>query len=345
MTHPYTEPNAIPPAAAPVATPALRGRFIALLVIGIAAAVVGFLVLHDRGGSSTPSSSGTELAAVLVSPAQLDALAASLKHPIFWLGPSRGSTYELSRGANSSVFVRYLPTGVAAGSSTAYLTVATYSFEGAFAALEQVAKASGSHSLKLAHGGLAVVSSGHADSVHVAFPGLDYQVEVYAPTPSRALSFVAGGKLAAIGSIAAATSTPAHTVTAAELLVFARALGHPVYWLGPRAGTSYELTQTSNGQAYVRYLPQGVQPGASQPYLTVATYPASGALAAIQTLAKQPHAVTYQIAGGGLGVQEASSPKSVHVAFPGSDYQIEVFDTDARALRAIISAGQLREVG
>jgi len=344
MSNPYTESTAIPPAAAPAAPPALRGRFVALLVIGLAVAAVGFLALRNAG-SSTPGSNSTALAAVLVTPAQLDTLAASLKHPIFWLGPSRGSTYELSRGANGSVFVRYLPTGVAAGSSASYLTVATYSFAGAFAALEQVAKASGSHSVKLADGGLGVVSSGHLDSVHVAFPGLDYQVEVYAPAPSRALSFVEGGKLAAIGSIAAASSTPAHAVTAAGLLVFARALGHPVYWLGPRAGMTYELTQTSTGQVYVRYLPQGVQPGASAEYLTVATYPASGAFTAIHALAGQPHAVTFRLAGGGLGVQEAGALTSVHVAFPGSDYQIEVFDTDARALRNIISAGQLRVVG
>ena len=56
-----------------------------------------------------------------------------------------------------------------------------------------------------------------------------------------------------------------------------RGLGRAsVFWLGPKSGYTLELTRTTNGKIYVRYLPSGVAVGADKPYLTVATYPFPG---------------------------------------------------------------------
>src|SRR5919109_549282 len=47
--------------------------------------------------------------------------------------------------------------------------------------------------------------------------------------------------------------------TVAKLRVIARA--RPVYWAGPKRGVTYELTQSSNGRTFIRYLPKGVRVG------------------------------------------------------------------------------------
>jgi hypothetical protein len=351
MTQTYSEPGTAPAtrAPAPVAPPILRFRFVALAVVVLVTVLVGVLILRDKGnsgstnsGTSTPQS--LQLAAQAVTVAQLSDLAKSIGHPVFWIGPSAGRTYELSRGSNGSIFVRYLPAGVPVGSSQAYLTVATYPFAGAYTALEKVATEKGATRTRIADGGLAVVSTHYPDSVHIAYPALDYQVEVYDPTPGAALALVRHGTLAAFGNLAAGSSG-AQAVSAAALRAFANSLDHPVYWVGPRKHSTYELTQTQSGQVYIRYLPPGVAAGASQPYLTVATYRFPGAFGAIQALAKQPHMTSFKLAGGGLAVLDERTPTSIHLAFPGSDYQVEVFDTDARVVRNLISSGRVSRIG
>jgi hypothetical protein len=42
-------------------------------------------------------------------------------------------------------------------------------------------------------GGLAVISAGHPENVHIAYRGVDYQVEVYDPVPSRARALALSG--------------------------------------------------------------------------------------------------------------------------------------------------------
>ena len=117
-------------------------------------------------------------------------------------------------------------------------------------------------------------------------------------------------------------------------------LGHPIFWLGPKKGYTYELTQTGNGKIYVRYLPHGVDVGADKPYLTVATYPFPGAYAAIRKQATAKGAVTARLAGGGVAVLDDGYPESVHVAYPGVDYQVEVYDpTPARRCSSSRPAG------
>ena len=86
------------------------------------------------------------------------------------------------------------------------------------------------------------------------------------------------------------------------------------------------MTQTSSGNVFVRYLPPGVKVGASAPYLTVATYPFPNAFAAVKRTVKGNSAGTIKLPGGGLAVVDRQYPKSIHLAYPGSNVQVEVFD-------------------
>ena len=54
-------------------------------------------------------------------------------------------------------------------------------------------------------------------------------------------------------------------------------LGHDVYWAGPDATATYELTQVGRN-LFIRYLPPGVDVGDPRPdFLTVGTYPVPNA--------------------------------------------------------------------
>jgi hypothetical protein len=134
------------------------------------------------------------------------------------------------------------------------------------------------------------------------------------------------------------------SLTAAELkAVVAGTIKHPVFWAGPRPGDSYELQRTANGSVYIRYLPPGVHAGDPRSvFLLVATYPYPGALERLQAL---PGGTRFNVPGGGFALQQAATPTSVHLAFPGSGYEIEVYDhTPTTATRVAVS-GDIRPVG
>jgi hypothetical protein len=322
---------------------ARSGRFRVGAGLALAAiiGVILWLALRDTGGSNTSSSAN----ASAVSVHQIRTLAATVGHPVFWVGPRPGDTYELTQASNGSIYIRYLPPGAKVGAKTAYLTVATYPFVGAYAAIKKVARQKGVTALKLSHGGLAEVS-GKAQSVHAAYPGVDYQVEIYDPTPGTAAGLAATGRLAAFGTLVAPASPPTVSATSPRgLKALARSLGQPIYWVGRKKGYTYELTRGTQGEVTIRYLPPGTNVGTTGAYLTVATYPFHGAFAAIRHVAKQHDTETIDLPNGGLAVITTSNPRDVHLAYPDSEYQIEVFDPSAARARHLVSSGQLTSVG
>ncbi len=316
-------------------------------MLALTAGVVTWLVLRDNGHSSAtpPVASG----AYGITPQDLGRLAVSIHQPIFWLGRKPGYTYELTRGESGKIYVRYLPAGVAVGSAKPYLTVATYPFPGAYAALEQQAAAKGAVTAKLAAGGIAVLDSGYPESVHLAYPNVAYQVEVYDPTPARAMQLVSAGEVASLGSLHSPGTTATKSVSGpvaasvADLDAVAARLGHPIYWAGPKAGYTYELTQLPSGRVFIRYLPSGTKIGDPRPrFLTVATYPFQGAYAALAKMAKDSARI--DLAHRGVAVVDSTYPKSIHLAFPGVSYQVEVFDPSPSAVRKLVASGAIRPV-
>jgi hypothetical protein len=318
----------------------------ALIALAVAAGFIAWLALRDGGNSSPKPPPAAQAASV----DRLRRLAASLHHPIFWLGKKSGYTYELTRTQAGKVFVRYLPPGVKVGAGKPYLTVATYPFAGAFPTVRKQAEMRGAVSVKLAQGGLAVLDGRYPESVHVAYPGVNYQIEVFDPTPAAAMQTVAAGHLAVIGQLhaspspASAAATP-RAVSPAALRSLAASLGHPIYWAGPKAGYTYELTQNSAGAVFIRYLPAGVSVGEPKAdYLTIATYPFPDALAAVQRVSRGDPAGTIKLPDGGLAVVDAQYPKSIHLAYPRSNFQVEVFDPSPARARQIVTSGRVSAV-
>src|SRR6266540_4712590 len=125
---------------------------------------------------------------------------------------------------------------------------------------------------------------------------------------------------------------PATAASIQRLNAFVSSVGHPIYWVGSQPRFTYELSRTKDGRVYIRYLPPGVKLGNSNPnYLTVGTYPQPHAFATLRATAKNEGVQTIQLAGGGLAFQYKSRPTSVYLAYPESDYQIEVFDPSPAA--------------
>ncbi len=149
------------------------------------------------------------------------------------------------------------------------------------------------------------------------------------------------------------TSTPA-TATRAEpvkanadaLRKVAAAIGHPVYWAPGEATSTYELTQTTDGRLFIRYLPEDVQIGDPRPnFLTIGTYPQENPLASVQQGGKRKGAVTKDLAGGGLSVSQSDRPTSVFFAYPESKVLVEVYDPTANRAATLVASGAILPIG
>lgn len=171
--------------------------YLQLVVLGVAVAaaavVVVWLLLRDQSKTPPPAASGGP---TLVSQAQLEQLASSVDHPVYWAGPKDGFSYELTQTADARTFIRYLPRGVKAGDRRPdFLVVGTYSQPSSFVELKRAAKREGSVSVKIDNGGLVVFNSKKPTSVYFGYPDAKYQVEVFAPSGETARSLVLAGNI------------------------------------------------------------------------------------------------------------------------------------------------------
>lgn len=136
---------------------------------------------------------------------------------------------------------------------------------------------------------------------------------------------------------------PAVAASEAKLQALPGQVGHPVYWAGKKTGYTYELTQTSQGNIFVRYLPASAEVGDPRPnFLTVGTYPRRDAYPNLKKLSTKPDAVSRPLAGGGIAVYTKLRPESVYAAYPGKGYQVEVYDPSPTRARHLVFSGQVR---
>ncbi len=132
-------------------------------------------------------------------------------------------------------------------------------------------------------------------------------------------------------------------MSAAALANLARAAGHPIYWVGSRSGDTYEVTRSSGGDVYIRYLPAGTAVGDPRSrFVAVGTYPRRNAYDVINRDATEPALFVADLAGGGVAVTRPAHPKSVYVAYPGVDAIVEIYAARPGEARKIATAGALR---
>jgi hypothetical protein len=130
-----------------------------------------------------------------------------------------------------------------------------------------------------------------------------------------------------------------------DLRAFAGTKDIPVYWAGPRAGYTYELTETDKGNIFIRYLPKGVEVGNRRPvYTTIGTYPYADAYSTLQEVGSREGSRVRRIPGGGIVVVSDQNPKSVYLAFRRQDYQVEVYDPSAKRALSLATSGRVSPI-
>ena len=131
-------------------------------------------------------------------------------------------------------------------------------------------------------------------------------------------------------------------VGVAQLRNLAASVGHDVYWAGPAgAGTELELTHEADGRIFVRYLSGDGRSATlartsrrSPPTRCRRPWPRC---AKRRTARRDyPH-----LPGGGLAYLNAGGPTSVYLAWPGSDYEVEVFDPSPKHALDLVLDGAI----
>ncbi len=189
-------------------------RVQAAILIGFVVVVIAVVVFATRDNS--PSRPGAQsatgphttppLPTVTTTPGQakpramtlakLKTLAGKVNHPVYWAGPMKNAVYEVTYTKGGNFSVRYLPAGSKAGAKTFIATVATYPFLGAYDSIRQLRGQGGMQKVDTTKGGaIAVTSEAYPQSIRLAFPGKDFQIEVISPSVSRVKQLVQDGSI------------------------------------------------------------------------------------------------------------------------------------------------------
>lgn len=141
-------------------------------------------------------------------------------------------------------------------------------------------------------------------------------------------------------------SIPASSASPGRLGSLAKDVGHPIYWAGPADNTTYELTKTTGGNIFVRYLPQGTPVGTqAADYTIIGTYAVKNAYNVLNELARKSGESSFPAPRGGFAVYARSSPSHIYLAYPDvKDVQIEVFDPSPSRARELINSGRVTPV-
>ncbi len=132
-------------------------------------------------------------------------------------------------------------------------------------------------------------------------------------------------------------------VSEEQLLEVANA-HYPLYWAGERPDTDIELTVTSAGGAFVRYLPDGATAGADSEYLTVGTYYAVDGYSSLAAVDPSTAEIS-EAQSGAVMVTFNSDPKSTYFSFPRAAFQVEVFSPTADEASTLVGDGSITIVG
>jgi hypothetical protein len=180
--------------AAAVAVVVLAATGIAVWQVGSGSS--GEEAATSTGASTTP----VGIAAEIVSPAELRAVAQRLGRPVYWAGTRPGAKIEFTESSDGSTFVRYLTGSAAAGDKrSAFVVVATYAQANAYDRVRSIARRKHFHVEQLADGAVAVTEPSTPRNVHLAFRSRPYQVEVYAPQAAAARRIARSGAVEPVG--------------------------------------------------------------------------------------------------------------------------------------------------
>jgi len=120
--------------------------------------------------------------------------------PVYWAGEQAGTELELSQPEAGRTFVRYLTDGAKAGDPRPiFLTVGTYDRPHPVRELRRQGKSEGAVLGEAPGGAIVYYDRRRPQSVYLAYPGVEAQIEVYDPDVKQALRLVNSGQIVAVG--------------------------------------------------------------------------------------------------------------------------------------------------
>ncbi len=150
----------------------------------------------DDGSGPVVSNTGPHFS----SATELADLEGSLGHAVYWAGERPPAQIESKQEADGSIYLRYLPPGTAAGDArVTFLTVGTYPVADAQAAVQRAAAQAGVDVEAVASGGIVFPNPASEGSVYLAYPDSDLEIEVYDPSPGRAMELIRSGAIRPVG--------------------------------------------------------------------------------------------------------------------------------------------------
>ncbi|WP_406692729.1 hypothetical protein REH65_13890 [Saccharopolyspora sp. ID03-671] len=170
----------------------------AVLALVIVLAGVGGWMLRSGGpinaASSEPVPVGTP---TIVSASELEDLAGQ-HYPLYWAGEQPDTQIEVTVTRKNAIFVRYLPSGVAAGDPGQYLTVATYYAINGYDALRGTPKEKADVT-EAEDGAMIAVFRDRALSTYFSFKNAGFQTEVFSPMIGQSKQLTENGTIKIAG--------------------------------------------------------------------------------------------------------------------------------------------------
>ena len=170
-------------------------RLLAVLV-GLLAVVLATWSVAGFGDEDDEGSGESTVAAEIVDADALRERSEAEESPIYWAGEQEGAELELSVPEEGRTYVRYLTGGAEAGDPQPnFLTVGTYAFPEPIPALEKLANKPGGVQRTAPGGGIVFFNRDTPNSVYLAYPNQEVQIEVYDPDPARAKELATTGAI------------------------------------------------------------------------------------------------------------------------------------------------------
>ncbi|MBI3430487.1 MAG: hypothetical protein HY050_10675 [Actinobacteria bacterium] len=132
-------------------------------------------------------------------------------------------------------------------------------------------------------------------------------------------------------------------LTEEQLRAEVKKVGGSIFWAGALPGAKYTFNHITNGQDFIRYLPNGQGlSDTAQNYRVIATYKDATAYATIVAAAKLKTGVSLTNPDGSVVYYATATPTHVYLAFKNFPYQIEIFDpTPGASLKLATSPGAI----
>lgn len=171
-----------------------HGKYFFPLTVAVTAILTALIVLGLTQQISPTLSDRTTLAAqtsggVCLTESELKSIIRDNNIQAYWTGPLKNATYTLNSSTAGQVFIRYVPEGEKCDDVRPnFRVIATYQESDAFATTESAGTTADGVSLLNADGSIVYFNKNVPTNIYLAYPGIDYQIEIYDPDPKEAVS-------------------------------------------------------------------------------------------------------------------------------------------------------------